>query len=174
MQLMERVRRGEFLGREFLVWLWFRSETREGMFDLGEEGTAELRIDRRIVLQGEGDEGAEKVTCTGENPHLREARFALTEHKEITEAMIRLVLGDNEWSFILDSVWMNFKSFKTPKVFQDKGEDPEGIFYEKMFLINQAVSAIETIYSQFINMRVSPDWESRELPALRKWINQGK
>lgn len=174
MQLLERVKKSEFLGREFLVWLWFKSETNRGRFDLGEGGVAELWFDRRIVLQAEGDQGVEKITCTGDNPHLREARFALTEKKEITEAMVKLLMDENEWSFVLDSTWMNFKSLKTPKILLDRGEDPEGIFYEKMYLIEKAVNAIETIFSNFIKVRVSPDWDAKELPALRKWIGAGK
>jgi hypothetical protein len=174
MQLLERVRNYEFLGREFLVWLWFKSETNEGNFDLGKAGDAELWFDGRVVLQSDRDSAAEKVICLGENSQLREARFALTEDKTITEAMIKLVIGDSEWSFILDSTWMNFKSFKTPKVIRDNEEDPEGLFYEKFYLIEQALSAIDIIYSSFIKMRLSPDWAALELPALLKWIRDGK
>ncbi|MBW1801620.1 MAG: hypothetical protein JRJ85_12935 [Deltaproteobacteria bacterium] len=174
MQVMEQVKKSEFIGREFLVWLWFRSETTGGRFDLGEAGTAELCFDRKVVLQSNDDEGREKIVCSGENPHLREARFALTEEKSITEAMLKLTIGDNEWSFVMDSTWMNFKSFKTPKVMQDDEEDPAGLFYEKFFLIEQAVSAMDAIFSTFIKLRVSPDWDKKELPALREWIKVGK
>jgi recombination associated protein RdgC len=174
MQLLERARNYEFLGREFLVWLWFKSDINEGRFSLGKSGDAELWFDGRVVLQSDQDSGAEKVICLGENSHLREARFALTEHKTITEAMFKLVIGDNEWSFILDSTWMNFKSFKTPKVMQDNEEDPEGLFYEKFSLIEQALSAIDIIYSSFIKVRLSPEWQALELPALLKWIREGK
>ncbi|MFH1243016.1 MAG: hypothetical protein V1689_11725 [Pseudomonadota bacterium] len=174
MQLLDRVKKSEFLGREFLVWLWFKTETNEGRFDLGETGQAELWFDRKVVLQTESGEEVEKITCSGENPHLREARFALTENKGVIEAMLRLIIGDNEWSFILDSTWMNFKTFKTPKVMRDVREDPEGVFYEKMYLIEQAVAAMDAIYSQFVKIRVSPDWEALELPLLLKWIDEGK
>jgi hypothetical protein len=174
MQLLERVRTYEFLGREFLVWLWFKSETNDGKFSLGKAGDAELWFDGRVVLQSEGDSAAEKVICLGENSQLREARFALSERKTITEAMIKLIIGDSEWSFILDSTWMNFKTFKTPRVMQDSEEDPEGLFYEKFSFIEQALSAIDMIYSSFIKLRLSPDWQARELPALFKWIRDGK
>lgn len=174
MQLMERVRGSEFLGREFLVWLWFKSEIDEGRFDLGELGYAELWFDRKIVLQSETDEGTEKIACSGDNPDLKEARFALTKNKQIIEAMLKLMIGDHEWSFVLDSTWMNFKSFKTPKVLMDKEEDPEGLFYEKFFLLEKAVNAIDSIFSIFVKLRTSPEWEKEELPALQKWINEGK
>lgn len=174
MQVFEKAKDYEFLGREFLVWMWFRSDVREGRFSLGEVGDAELRLDGRVVLQSNPGDGAEKVICLGENSHLREARYALAESKTVTEAMLKLIIGDNQWSFILDSTWMNFRSFKSPKVMQDNEKDPEGLFYEKFSLIDQALSAMDFIYSSFIKIRLSPDWEAQELPALLQWIQEGK
>ena len=173
MPLSETVRKSEFLGREFLLWLWFKSETHEGRFDLGETGQVELWIDHRVVLQTAREDGVEKVVCSGENPHLREARFALKQGKEVTEAMVSLTIGDHAWSFILDSTWMNFKSFRTPRVIQDKGGDPEGLFYEKIYLVEQAIDVMDAIYSQFVKIRLSPGWKTRELPSLLEWIRGG-
>jgi hypothetical protein len=174
MQLIEKARDFEFLGREFLVWLWFKSETSEGRFSLGEAGSAELWFDGRIVLQPNGEDGDEKVICLGESSRLPEARFALAERKTVTEAKIRLSIGDDEWSFILDSTWMNFKSFRAPKVMQDNEKDPDGLFYEKFYLIEQALSAMDSIFSSFLKIRLSPDWEGSELPALIQWIEEEK
>ncbi|NLD37955.1 MAG: hypothetical protein GX654_13890 [Desulfatiglans sp.] len=67
---------------------------------------------------------------------------------------------------------MNLKTLKTPKVKQDIKDDPEGIFYEKMFLIEQAISAIDTIYGEFIDLRLSPAWNESVKPALLNWISQ--
>jgi recombination associated protein RdgC len=173
MQVIDRARDYGFLGREFLVWLWYKSRTDDGRFDLGEAGEAELRFDCRVVLQSEQD-GTEKVICLGEKSHLREARFALTEYKTVTEAMLKLIIGDDEWSFILDSTWMNFRSFKTPRVMQDNEKDPEGLFYEKLQLIEKALFAMDAIYSSFIRIRLSPEWSAEELPALLRWIKEGK
>jgi len=174
MQVLDKVRETESLGREFLAWLWFKTETGQGVFDLGEVGKAELWFDGRMTLQIEHDLGVETITCTGDHPHMKEARFALSEKKGITQAMVKLSLGDNQWSFILDSTWMNFRSFKTPKVVQDKEEDPDGIFYEKMFLVEGAMAAVDIIFSSFIKLRTSPEWETKERPALVKWINEIK
>lgn len=174
MQLLERVRKTEFIGREFLLWLWFKSDVNECRFSLGEDGLVELWFDKKIVLESDSEEGTEKVICSGENPHLKEARFALTKFKSITEATVVLKIGDNEWSFGLDSMWLNFKSLKTPKVMQDTKEDPDGLFYEKFYLIEKAVSAIDSIFASFIEIRTSAEWETEELPALREWVQKGK
>jgi hypothetical protein len=160
MQLLERSGSTEFIGREFLVWLWFKSETGEKENFLWEkQGPRRSGLTARIVLQPDQDDRDEKVICLGDTSRSREARFALAECKTVTEAKIRLMPGDNEWSFILDSTWLNFKSFKTPRVVQDDKEDPDGLFYEKLYLIEQALSAMDAIFSSFIKLRLSEDWE---------------
>jgi len=173
MQVLDRVRKTAFLGREFLLWLWFMSDTGEGVFDLGEKGKAEIWLDGKITLQSETDRGLETVTCAGEDVSMKEARFALAEEKEIREAAIKLAVGDNEWSFVLDSAWMNFRSFKTPRVINDGREDPDGLFYEKAFLIEEAVSAVDQIYSAFLKRRLSPEWESQDRAVIGRWIREG-
>jgi len=174
MQTLETVKETEPLGRSFLAWLWFKAETDEGLFDLGEGEKAELWFDGGMTLQAENDMGVETITCKGDPLKMKEARFALSEKKEIIRAMVRLTIGDNLWSFTLDSTWMNFKSFKTPKVMQDKAEDPEGIFYEKVFLMEEAITAMDIIFLSFVKLRISPEWEQKEYPALVQWINEIK
>ena len=173
MQLLEKVRKTEFLGREFLAWLWFRTETERGNFKLGEK-IIEIWFDGKITLQGENERGLETVTCSGESRNMKAARFALAENKEVVQATLVLHMGDNEWRFVVDSLWLNFKTFKTPKVIQDKKDDPDGLFYEKMFLIEEAVSAMDGIYAEFIRLRLSPEWAAEETPALSGWIGEGK
>jgi recombination associated protein RdgC len=171
-QLLDKVRKTEFIGREFLAWLWFRAETGNGAFELSGNRIVELWFDGKITLQTENDRGLETITCAGENQNMKEARFSLMEGKDIIHAAVKLLIGDNEWSFALDSTWMNFKAFKTPKVIQDKKDDPDGIFYEKLYLIEEALSAIDEIYISFIKLRVSPEWANQTIPALIKWISE--
>ncbi len=173
MQLLEKVRKTEFLGKEFLAWLWYRTETEKGSFKLGDK-TVDIWFDGKITLQGENEKGLETVTCSGESQSMKEARFALAENKEVVQATLVLDMGDNQWHFVLDSLWLNFKTFKAPKVIQDKKDDPDGLFYEKMFLIEEAVSAIDGIYTEFLKLRISPEWSGEELPALSQWIQSGK
>ena len=174
MEVLERARQTEFLGRDFLIWLWCKSDINEGKFHLGELGTVELWFDGKVTLQSVGDTDVERITCAGENSLLREARFALTKNKKVTQATLKLIVGDDEWSFTLDSTWLNFKSLKTPQVVRDKRDDPEGLFYERVFLIEQPLRVVDALLSSFIKTRTSPEWDAQELPALMEWINQGK
>ncbi len=174
MLVLDRVRNTEFLGQEFLLWLWYRSETQEGIFPLEDGGRAELWFDGRMTLESEGGGVRESITCSGNQPEMREARFALTAGKQITQAGLKLTAGENEWSFQMDSTWMNFKSLKTPPVMQDRKEDPEGLFYEKVYLLEQPVAVMDVLFRRFIELRLSPQWESEELPALNRWVAEGR
>ncbi len=174
MNLIERVKQTEFLGREFLTWLWFRSESQEGVFDLAEPGTVEILFEGRMTLESDGEEQGNKVTCAGTGTRLNEARFALTRGKKVTQVSLRLIKGDDEWSFSLDAAWLNLSGLKVPKVMQDAREDADGLFYERMFLIEQPVAVVNALFEEFIRLRVSPEWEQDELPALEEWIRRGR
>lgn len=173
MNLIERVKQTEFLGREFLTWLWFRSDSQEGVFDLGELGTAEILFEGKMTLEPDGEERGDSVTCAGAGFRLGEARFALTRGKKVTRASLRLIRGDDEWSFSLDSAWLNFSGLKVPKVMQDAGEDADGLFYERMFLIEQPIAVVNALFEEFVRIRVSSEWGRVELPALEEWIRRG-
>lgn len=173
MDVLERVRQTAFLGKDFLVWLWFKSEKEDRYFDLGRLGIVELWFDAKIILSSEDDQGIESVTCVAPNHHLKEARFALAQNKKISEATIRMRLGDDEWSFALDATWFNFKSFRGPKVIEDKEEGFEGLFYEKMLLVEKPVALMNALFRTYILLRISSAWESHERAALEQWIREG-
>jgi len=172
MDVLEKIEKTEMIGSDFLVWLWFRSETLNGILDIGDDLHTEILIDGKMTL--ENNETQDTVTCSGNNPLMKEARLALLENKKITKAAIKLIInGEDEFTFRLDSSWMNFRLLKTPKVIQDFKDDPEGLFYEKVGLIEKAITIMDTVFMHFIRLRISPEWESDELPALIKWIKGG-
>lgn len=174
MDVREKVVKKAFLGKDFLVWLWFKSEINDGIIEIDDKAQAEVRLAGKITLESEDDEKNESITCFGTNSRLKEARYALTENKKITKASIKLILGEDEYSFSMDSLWMNYKSFKTPKVVQDDKDDPEGLFYEKAGLMEKAVSVMDSLFLSFIKIRLSPEWEENELPAITAWMKQWK
>ncbi|MFO7783568.1 MAG: hypothetical protein ACQET7_00685 [Thermodesulfobacteriota bacterium] len=174
MNLIERVKKTEFLGREFLTWLWYRSESREGVFDLGELGTVEILFEGKMTLEPDGEDWGDMVTCAGAGTRSGEARFALTRGKKVTHASLRLLKGDDEWSFSLDAAWLNISGLKVPKVMQDAREDADGLFYERMFLIEQPIAVVNVLFAEFIRLRVSPEWHQDELAALEEWIRRGR
>ncbi len=174
MDILELLGEKEFLGRDFLTWLWFKSESNLGQFTFEDSRQCALWFDDKITLQSEGTEAVQTVICQGENSELTEARHALLDGKKVTLAEIKFILGEDEWSFMLDSTWLNFKSLKTPEVDLETKEDPDGLFYEKIFLLDTVISAVEEVFVGFLRLRISDDWDTTELPAVKKWMQDVK
>lgn len=172
MDILEKIEKTETIGKDFLLWLWYKSETRGGIFDPVDNLKVAIAIDGKLTL--ETDEIQDSVTCSCAGPLMKEARLALMENKKITKAAIRLTINEeDEFFFRLDSRWMNFRLLKTPKVIQDLKDDPEGFFYEKTGLIERAITIMDSVFMSFIRLRVSPGWEASELPLMIKWIKNG-
>jgi len=173
MDTIEKIRETEFLGKDFLLWLWFKRVSGHGIIDL-KGCEIELRFFGKITLTSEDDDKEGTVTCSGTDSLFKEARFALTQGKKITSAGIKLVIDEEEYSFTIDSKWFNFKAFKTPKVVEDDNDDPDGLFYEKAGLIEKAVSVLDSLFAFFIKLRISSEWKSGEMPGLIAWIRAGE
>src|SRR5580704_16290911 len=98
MQLVDRIEKRRFVGREFLLWLWFESEVFEGTLHTTEHGSFGLWIERQIVLSA----GKEDTRIKGSQPASgREAKESLRRGKLPESAGFHLVVGSEESSFTL-------------------------------------------------------------------------
>lgn len=170
MDALTEIQQKEFLGREFLTWLWFWSDTHGGRFDLKDGKSLQLWIDTRIVLATDPEKHVSTVTWTGETDDFREARVALTEGKKVVEARFVCELDGERWMFTLDSVWLQLKSLRPPKVEKDGDEETRGLLLEKVHLVRVAGELLEGLCRHFVRRRLADTWKTRDLPALRKWV----
>lgn len=174
MDAVTLIKKKEYLTREFLTWLWFRSDTGDGLFDLPGGKSVKLWLGNRVVLASDPETHASTLTWSGETGDLREARVALAEGKKVTEARYVLEMDGEEWVFTLDSVWLNLKSLKTPKVEKDDETDQDALMLEKIHLVKLALQSLEGLCRLFVRVRTSGKWTESELPRFRKWIKAGQ
>jgi len=167
------IRQKEFLGREFLTWLWFRSEAGGGDFELPGGRSLRLSTAGRLVLASDPEEHASTVVWTGEADAQREARVALAEGKKLVEARFEIEMEGDRWLFTLDAAWLNLKSVRTPKVERDGREDAAGALLEKVHRVRMLEDAVDGLAELFLKRRVTAAWSAEELPALRKWVRRG-
>lgn len=174
MDFIDILREKAFLGREFLTWLWFKSEQSGGRVEIPGQKVFEVIFRDRMTLDLSDAETPQSVTIKGDHSELREGMAALKEGKKIEEASISIRSEENEFSLVLKATWFSFGAFRTPPVLPgedfDADEGPEGAFLEKAYLIEEGMNIIDTLFEYFLNTRTSDEWESRELPALRNWI----
>ncbi len=173
MELAERISRWSFLGEEFLTWLWFRSEKGDGSIDVQGIGPVAIWLENKVTLESEEQEHTERVSCSGQNPGLKEARFALAQGKKVTKAHFHMSLGEDEWSFGWEAARLSFQSMRLPASGMDLREDPDGVFFERVKLVEKSLNVLDRLFSMFVSLRVSPQWEQEEFPLLEKWIREG-
>ncbi len=167
MQVLDKAVETEFLGREFLTWLWYQSHRREAVFKLEKAGDLELWFDGPVALQSDGSATTQKILCSSET--LTEAKLALREGRKVVRANLRVVSGNEEWSLTVEPLWLNLKSLRLPKT----GGEDEGLFYERVFLIERITAIMDELFELFLEIRTSPRWREEELPAMRQWVEGG-
>jgi recombination associated protein RdgC len=161
------------IGREFLTWLWFRSDEGSGALTIAGVGDVGVTFARRMVLKsGEGN-FSESVVCQGLHAELQEGKAALRQGKRIREARIILERDSQKWEFTFKADRFSFQSLKFPETEQDDddGDDQGGRILERIYLVEKAVETMDRLFALFLDIRISRDWAG-ELSQMTKWWNR--
>ncbi len=162
------------LGRDFLTWLWFRSEVNGGRFETGEGQAYTLYLEQRISVQGGEGEDAETAVVSGPHSELREARLGVATGKKVNKALLRLECDPDEWRVALKAEDFTVHGLKTPQV-EKAGEDddPDAVFLEKIYLMERCMSFLDDVYGRFLRLRFGEEWRE-EAGKIRSWLEQGR
>ncbi len=159
------------VGREFLTWLWFKSEERNGRIALSSSEDIELHLLKRIALEAGEGEYAQGVVCSGLHAELTEGKEAVRRGKKVKDAGIKLHRDANEWEFAFKADTFYFQSLKMPvEDGREAGEDPSAKLLERIYLIEKAATTIDALYASFLAVRFSADWTQKEKPRLTAWL----
>lgn len=176
------IRDNQWLGWEFMLWLLQRGVNGEGEFSVSCQGHItngekfSAWIDDKIQFQGGGEEGGiQKVTVSGSQDSYLEAISALKGGKHITSATICMEKDENLWKLTLKGDTFGFASFKCPQIRIEKDStvdqmsEREAVFYERIFLMDQGEQLFDSLYTSFLNERLTDAWNERLL-AIQAWL----
>ena len=156
-----------FLGKEFLLWLWWKSERAHGAVELEGVGTVEFWIDDRIQFRTEGDQPQVSDLKGGQPSATAEARSALQAGKIVETARIGMRVGEREYALSLKGETLEIAGLKLPAEVQD-GLDER--IYERMFLLDEVVAILDALFFQFIDVRLDPEFARMTLEPIREWV----
>lgn len=191
MQQVDRIEKKRFVGREFLLWLWFESELLDATLSTRKHGPFGLWLEKRLILS------ADKVNTriTAPSPGLgREAKEALLAGQLPESAGIRITWRDDETGFSFKAEQLAIAGLKLHTVLdqepQEKSElieqlkgggrgrkpEPEVAddadyeeFLERMRLTQEFEGLLEALYTDFLALRLSDRWAREIVPRLRAW-----
>jgi hypothetical protein len=169
MDIINRINSTRYLGREFLTWLWYRSALQNGVFEIsGAEGPLEVWFDAKLTLDAQGDIKESNV-IKAENPtETSEAHAALINGKLVSDARLRVVSGQKQWTLSIKADTLGIGSVKIPALLSREDDDQ---LYERFMLIEEIEDSVDLLFQQFMALRLEDDAWRPEVQAIRAWVH---
>jgi hypothetical protein len=164
MVLADLIEKRRFVGREFLVWLWFESEMFDGLLAVEGFGRCEVRLEGQITLVCDKEQSRLKGAAPSGEP---EAHEALRQGKLPTQARVRVAAGELEFAFVFTADTLGLSAIKIPSVVKDEADEQ---FYERMYLVEELEALFAALYAKFVAVRLSTTWGEHVLPAIQAWV----
>lgn len=160
-----------FLGKEFLTWLWAQADANDGPVQLRSGDDVTVLFDK--LLRMKCDFGLTGVdTIAADQPTtLPEARAALGIGKQPVRA--GLVLGSplGEFALTLTSDTFAISGLVLP---EDAAErDPRVRFEQRFESVTDAATLLDALFELFLEQRLGQRWD-RELERLSAWARGTK
>jgi hypothetical protein len=164
-------RENTVLGQDFLTWLWYRIESGSHMFNTKDGKVFSVNMEQRVSVQGGEGEGIETATVNSPRGELTEAKTGLKTGKKVCRAQLRFQADEEEWTVTIKAEDFCMSALKTPKVAtkDEEGDDPDAKFLEKMYLIERATSMFDSMFDDFLKIRLDSAWQD-EARKVGEWI----
>lgn len=167
MDLVDLIQTRRFLGGEFLMWLWYKSECLDGMMNLPVHGNIEVWIDDQLTLEAYLAETERNDLKGGSPAHSPEARSALRQGKRVSKAKVGILKEGREWSATIKAESMDLAGIKIPALLSREEEEQ---FFERMYLLEEVEDIVRALYLEFLKIRLALQWEAILLPKMSQWI----
>jgi hypothetical protein len=163
MDLADRIAHCAFLGREFLLYLWWKSEETGGTFALPGFGEVTLTLETSMVLERKVDV-VERTRLTGPDPSSgRTAKEALRHGELPTRVALRILHNEREYAFVL-SEDLTLRTVKLPALLTDETDEQ---LLERLTLVATVESMLDTLFGEMLRLRLSPAFRAEVLPKMR-------
>lgn len=166
--LLTRIEKNRFAGREFLLWIWFESVLFETNLQPSGEPSCALWLETRMTLSFDKDESLLKTATPGA---AAEAREALRQGKLPREARVRLTTGDREYAFLFKADTLSLSGLSIPGELDIKKDELAEVLYERMRLVESLEATLEALYRDYLALRLSDAWAAAVLPALGRFAH---
>lgn len=156
-----------FLGREFLTWLWFRTESQKHNIEIPGHGKFKLYLDDKLVLSATSGSVFESALKGGTPGHADEAHLALKNGKMVHEAKFILQDGKRQWSWSMKSDDLSLRAVRLPPVVDP---EPGAFIAQRMMFTQTLIDVVDTLFKKYMNLRLSNQF-SNETQAMTNWLD---
>ncbi len=158
----------DFLGNEYLLWLWYALETGGDEIALSDGTTATVMLANSLALEcPRGQTGKESITHEGPS-RLPEARRAIQSGKLPRKTGLIVNRHDMQYDFTLHAETLAVGSARLPA---PEASEERARLEERVTQIRHLVETLDLLYDAFGQKRASDDW-SKELARMQKWLQR--
>lgn len=160
----------DYLGNEFLLWLWFLSEGETDTIKLTDDSEATFMLARWLNLEcPRGQTGHEKYAHEGPT-RLPEAKRAIQSGKLPRLAGLTLVRHDRQYELKLHAETFAIGAMKLPAPSE---ESPHARRVERIESLRSAVETLDLMYAIFLKDRLTAVWPAM-LERMQRWLKRGE
>ncbi len=160
----------DFLGNEFLLWLWFITDTDTDTLKLADDSEVTIMLARTLALEcPRGQTGHETFSHEGPT-RLPEARRAIQSGKLPRKCGITMVRHDQQYEFTLQAETLAVSGGKLPPTDADAARAK---LEERVDSIRSLDETLSLLYGAFLAVRLSAKWGD-ELTRMQKWLRGGE
>jgi hypothetical protein len=158
----------DYLGNEFLLWLWFQVENESDTIKLGDDSEVAVMLARSLVLEcPRGQYGRESITSDGPTK-LPEALRALQAGRLPRKVGLTLHRHDNIYELTLQAETLAISGAKLPP---SEEESDRGRLEERASQIRHLLETVDLLYVAFLTHRLGEDWKT-EAGRIKKWLTK--
>ena len=158
--------RKDFLGNEFLLWLWHAAEEKGGTVATG-AGEVAVLLERSLDLDcAFGQTGRDSLRGDGPTK-MPEARDALRSGKLPRKVGLLLNANGMDYSLSLNAETLTVGSLRLPEV--EDADNPRVVFEERITMLRDFAGMTDALFDAFLTARCGGGWEG-VMKSMRKWI----
>ena len=165
----------DFLGNEWLMWIWWMCEKHEGLINAKiDDHECEVFIAIMKSLQMEcAWEAGGKVTLSGDGVRAsKEAGEALMEGKWVRKFGMLLTNGEDTFELNLQGDKYVVGSALLPEILE--AETPREIVEERLMKTMELSKTLDAIYDTFLELRANTSKWASVKDEMKKWIKSRK
>ncbi len=162
----------DYLGNEFLLWLWWHGERDKDQPTLDTaEGDIFVALDKTLDMDCAWDLTG-KQTLRGDNPtRLPEAGDALLTGKWPRKVGLIVADAEHQWQLTLQGDQFVVSGAALPEIEGDEAGSPRELLERRLHLTTRLAAVLDALYQAFLTRRASGPW-SQDREAISRWINQ--
>lgn len=159
----------DFVGNEWLTWLWWMQEEHEGVIETDKAGELFITITRQLDLDCAWEIGGKVAVRCDKPTSLAEADDALKTGKWPRKLGLILSDGEHQWDLTLGGDTLNVSAALLPEI--TEAQTPREVIEQRLGLTGSLAFALDQLYATFLKQRTASGWTGKR-ETISKWIKQ--